>query len=201
MPSSSKKKKERKKNNPSCLSLSLSLSQIFTDLSITVPEVFPPRFDTSAERVGCTSELLNPSRCLPPPTPVPPNWKTAREHQEATCQHWSFPSALQPPPVASERIRQRAGFVDEKKSTNCLIIQISTIMNRYSTVREHGVQPELPPQHSSCESWLLISEWLSGINNPGTPFKFPSCVLTVCTCNCRIAHKGTVDRHATEGTN
>ena len=46
-------------------------------------------------------------------------------------------------------------------------------MNRYSTVREHGVQPELPPQHSSCESWLLISGWLSGTNNPGTPFKSP----------------------------
>lgn len=50
-------------------------------------------------------------------------------------------------------------------------------MNRYSTVREHGVQPELPPQHSSCESWLLISGWLSGTNSPGTPFKFPSCVF------------------------
>lgn len=37
-------------------------------------------------------------------------------------------------------------------------------MNHYSTVQEHGVQPELPPQHSSCESWLLISEWLSGTN-------------------------------------
>lgn len=51
-------------------------------------------------------------------------------------------------------------------------------MNRYSTVREHGVQPELPPQHSSCESWLLISEWLSGTNNPGTPLKSPPLFFT-----------------------
>lgn len=50
-------------------------------------------------------------------------------------------------------------------------------MNHYSTVREHGVQPELPPQHSSCESWLLISGWQSGTNNPGIPFKFPSFVF------------------------
>lgn len=39
-------------------------------------------------------------------------------------------------------------------------------MNHYSTVQEHGVQPELPAQHSSCESWLLISERLSGTNIP-----------------------------------
>lgn len=75
---------------------------------------------------------------------------------------WMSRSA--PLPVTDEHIRQGAGLVDEKESTNCLIIQIFMIMNHYSTVQEHGVQPELPPQHSSCESWLLISEWLSGTN-------------------------------------
>lgn len=62
-------------------------------------------------------------------------------------------------------------------------------MNRYSTVREHGVQPELPPQHSSCESWLLISKWLSGTNNPGAPFKFPlffSAVVLVIALQCTV---------------
>lgn len=64
-------------------------------------------------------------------------------------------------------------------------------MNRSSTVGEHGVQPELPPQHSSCESWLLISGWLSGTNNPGNPSKLPSRLFTVCTGNCGREQRGT----------
>lgn len=173
LPSSIKRKK--KTSLRVSLHPSFSLSH-FTALSITVPVNSPPQSDTS--RVGgCSSELFNPRNA--------PNWKTTRKRQEAaTCQRWSFSSTLQPPPVTNEHIRQGAGLVDEEKFTNCLIIQISMIMNRYSTVLEHGVQPELPPQHSSCETWLLISEWLSGINNLGTHFKFPSCVFTVCACNC-----------------
>lgn len=166
------------------LSIPPSLSH-FTALSITVPVNSPPQSDTSRGG-GCSSELFNPRNA--------PNWKTARKHQEAaTCQRWSFSSTLQPPPVTNEHNRQGAGLVDEEKFTNCLIIQISMIMNRYSTVLEHGVQPELPPQHSSCETWLLISKWLSGINNLGTYFKFPSCVFTVCACNCCTVRTNTED--------
>lgn len=119
-----------------------------------------------------SSELFNPCSTL--------DWKTAKEHHRGSQLSGTIiplHPATVPPLVTEEHIRQRAGLVDEKKFTNCLIIQIFMIMNRYSTVREHGVQPELPPQHSSCESWLLISGWLSGTNNPDTPFKFPSCVF------------------------
>lgn len=149
------------------------------------PSGFPPQSDTSWVG-GCSSELFNPRNA--------PNWKTARKRQEAaTCQRWSFSSTLQPPPVTNEHIRQGAGLVNEEKLTNCLIIQISMIMNRYSTAREHGVQPELPPQHSSCETWLLISKWLSGINNLGTHFKVPSCDFTVWVCNCCMVHRNVED--------
>lgn len=170
------------------LSLSLSLPRAHILLSCQLPSQW---FSSSVWHIRrvceCSSELFNPRNA--------PNWKTARERHGGNQLSATIipPSTLEPPPVNHEHIRQGAGLVDEKKFTNCLIIQISMIMNRYSTVREHGVQPELPPQHSSCESWLLISGWLSGTNSPCTPFKFPSCVFTVCTCNCRTVQCSTGD--------
>lgn len=158
-------------NNRSSLQLSLPRSHILPSC-----QLHSQRFSYSVWHIHrvCehSSELFNPCNTL--------NWKTAKEHHRGSQLSGTIiplhPTTA-PPLVTEEHIRQRAGLVDEKKFTNCLIIQIFMIMNRYSTVREHGVQPELPPQHSSCESWLLISGWLSGTNNSDTPFKFPSCVF------------------------
>lgn len=125
----------------------------FAAVSITVPVVFtPPPSDTFRRVWACerSSAPFNPRGAL------------KLEGSQSS-------SRSAPLPVTDEHIRQGAGLVDEKESTNCLIIQIFMIMNHYSTVQEHGVQPELPPQHSSCESWLLISEWLSGTNIPCPP--------------------------------
>lgn len=107
----------------------------------------PPQSDTSMECVSIHQSCLT---LATPPTGNQPG----KRHRGSQL---SFPPPTQPPthpstPVTDKHIRQGAGLVDEKKFTNCLIIQISMIMNHYSMVREHGVQPELPPQHSSCES-------------------------------------------------
>lgn len=176
-------------NNPSSLFISASVAPAFYRHVNYCPSGFPLQSDTSTE---CVSIHLS---CLTLATP-----RTGRQPENiteaASCRPTPPADAPPPPPlVTDEHIRQGAGLVDEKKFTNCLIIQIFMIMNRYSTVREHGVQPELPPQHSSCESWLLISGWLSGTNNPGTSLKIPSCVFffTVCTCNCctvTVLHTG-----------
>lgn len=65
---------------------------------------------------------------------------------------WKAASRRLAPPLCPPTTSTSAGRLDGKKSTNCLIIQIFVIMNCCSTVQEHGVQPVLPPQHSSCES-------------------------------------------------
>lgn len=105
------------------------------------PSGSPPQSDASMECVSIHQSCLTLA--------TPPCWKTARErHGGSQISATRFPART----PTREHIRQGAGLVDEKKFTNCLIIQIFMIMNRYSTVREHGAQPELPPQHSSCES-------------------------------------------------
>lgn len=121
-----------------------SLSR-FIVLSTNCPSGLPPQSDTSVECVSIHQS------CLTLATGTQPGSIT----KAASCQRISslfLPPTPPPPRHRKHTRRQGAGLVDEKKFTNCLIIQISMIMNRYSTVREHGVQPELPPQHSSCES-------------------------------------------------